>query len=155
MKKLIVALSLAALPSLAHAATPTTTVDNGTADKAVHAALNAGTLIPCIGDTSSCTGREMSYRIFYGPDQKTAVVWAFGYPSEGTVHMGLFAEFKDENGWKLAKVFKKPIVDSPAPEEKDIIFLSPNRVQVTYHYKKDTDANCCSTGIGKAILALQ
>lgn len=84
-----------------------------------------------------------------------AVAWVFGFPTEGTVHLGQYTEFKDNNGWKLVKVFQKPYADAPAPEDKDVKFLSASKVKVTYHFRKDSDPNCCSTGLGTAILILQ
>mgnify|MGYP001257679317 CR=1 FL=1 len=160
MKNLTLTLLLAGfMTGQAYAAKPGDT--DSPADKAVSTAILAGDVMACDnsdypGNTGkTCKGHDTNYRIFYAPDRKTALVWVFGYPLGGTGHFGEYAEFKDENGWKFVKVFKKPLADAPAPEEQDIQFLPPKAVKVTYHFKKETDSNCCSTGVGHAVLNLQ
>lgn len=154
MKKLIAMLTVAMMPTMALAVSKPGDADSP-ADKVVNSAIDAGKIIQCDAPDGSCKGREMNYRVFYAPDKKTAVAWIFGYPSEGTAHLGQYAEFKDEGAWKLVKVFQKPYADAPAPEDKDVQFLSASKVKVTYHFKKDSDANCCATGLGHTVLTLQ
>jgi len=154
MRKIFSIMAISLLPGLAFAGSLPGDA-NSPADKAVKSAIDAGKIIPCDSPGGSCKDREMNYRVFYGPDKATAVAWVFGFPTEGTVHLGQYTEFKDNNGWKLVKVFQKPYADAPAPEDKDVKFLSASKVKVTYHFRKDSDPNCCSTGLGTAILILQ
>lgn len=141
MRKIISIFAIFLMPAIAFAGSLPGDA-NSPADKAVKSAIDLGKIIPCDSSDGSCKGMEMNYRVF-------------GFPTEGNFHVGQYAEFKDNGGWKLVKVFQKPDADAPAPEAKDVQFLSASKVKVTYHFRKDRDPNCCSTGLGAEILILQ
>ena len=126
---------------------------NSVADIVINKAIDSGKIIPCDSPDSNCKGMGMQYSAFYSPDKKTAIVWTFGFPTEGTAHIGKFSEFKDENGWKFVKNYEKPLSDYPAPKKEDIQFHG-NTVSVKYKFKKRSDPNRGSTGNGVSNLKL-
>lgn len=121
-------------------------------------ALIDGKLIECEGPKksgNSCAKNEVQYKSFLSPSKTKALVWAFGYPTVGTIHYGNFTLFKKNNDtWEYIKTYDKPAADFPAPKDSEVHFKNDDIAHVTYHFKKMTDANCCSTGIGHAELKL-